>query len=109
MALMVVAGSTGLARAQDITDTIPANASANTYREGDGACNAIQVPKHGYLSGQSFGTGWKCDRGYQESQATCIAVQLPENAHLNFAGNDWECNKPYRKRQNKCISADRDE
>jgi len=34
MALMVVAGSTGLARAQGITDTIPANASANTYRKG---------------------------------------------------------------------------
>jgi len=34
MALMVVAGSTGLARAQGIADTIPANASANTYRKG---------------------------------------------------------------------------
>ena len=49
MALMVVAGSTGLARAQGIADTIPANASANTY-----------------------GKGWQCDRGFRKDDGACV-------------------------------------
>ena len=71
--MMVFAASIGLARAQDVEGTIPANGSANAYRTGwqcdrgfrkiDGACKLVSLPENAYLTGSSYGPGWKCKHG----------------------------------------------
>ena len=50
----------------------------------------------------SYGSGWKCDRGYHVVKEACVAVIVAETAHLDSSGNDWECNRSYRKKQGKC-------
>ena len=57
--LMVVTGPVGLASAQDVEGTSPANASKKTY-----------------------GRGWDCDRGFRAVDGKCAAVKVPDDAHL---------------------------
>ena len=48
--LMVFAGAVGLARAEDVASTVPANASASSY-----------------------GKGWQCDTGFRKNDGGCVA------------------------------------
>ena len=113
--LMVFAGSIGLARAQDVEGTIPANASANTYRTGwqcdrgfrktDGACVVVTLPESAYLTGSSYGPGWKCKHGYKQNADTCDPVLLPANAYLSAASGDrWLCDRGYRQVDEICTA-----
>ena len=91
--LMVLAGFTGLARAQGIANTIPANASASTYgygwqcdggfRKKDGACVVVTVPANAFLTDSSYGSGWKCKHGYKQNSDACDPVALPANAYIS--------------------------
>ena len=72
------------------------------YKTVGQTCEAIAVPKHGYLSGSPVGLGWECERGYQALAENCRAIAVPENAHLNYTGDGWDCDRPYRERDGQC-------
>jgi hypothetical protein len=58
------------------------------------------------LTGDSYGTGWKCDRGYHADKDACIAVEVPANGYLIDAshGSGWQCERGYRAADEACIA-----
>ena len=61
------------------------------------------IPANAYFDDASYGTGWKCDRGYAASGETCEFIIVPENAHLDRSGNRWECNRNFQKSKGRCV------
>ena len=113
--LMVFAGATGLAKAQGVESTIPANASASAYgtrwqcdrgfRKVDGACAVVIVPADAFLTDSSYGSGWQCKHGYKQNSSACDPVALPANAYLGGASGDrWLCDRGYRRVGETCVA-----
>ena len=61
------------------------------------------IPANAYFDDASYGTGWKCDRGYAASGETCEFIIVPENAHLDRSGNRWECNRNFQKSKGRSV------
>lgn len=57
-------------------------------------------------SAKRYGTGWTCDRGYQEADGACNAIELPANTYATTSsyGRGWECNRGYRRSNESCIA-----
>ena len=100
--------------AQDGTGPIPENAHERRYgdgwecdleyREDHGSCRRIVAPENAYATGQSYGAGWACYRGFKEAGASsCAKIFVPENAFLRASGYDWRCERGYRKERNACV------
>jgi hypothetical protein len=96
---------------------VPANGYLNdSFRSGwtcergfvaeDGACTAIAVPVHGYLTATTYGPGWACDRGYRVENDACIAVEIPVNGYLSDAayGPGWQCERGFRASDLSCVA-----
>jgi hypothetical protein len=66
-------------------------------------CEAVVIPANAYFDDATYGTGWKCERGYEASGATCELIDVPENAHLDRSGNRWECDKNFQKSNGLCV------
>lgn len=54
----------------------------------------------------SYGSGWECNRGYQNSAGSCVAITIPPNAYATDAsyGRGWECKHGYRDVDNTCVA-----
>ena len=114
MPLMVFAGSIGLAKAQGVEVTIPANAIAKTYGRGwecekgfrriDDNCAVVILPDNAYLTDATYGSGWKCSYGYKKNSDMCDQVALPANAYLSATtGDRWLCARGYRQVDDTCV------
>jgi hypothetical protein len=62
------------------------------------------VPEHAFLTEESYGDGWRCERGYRARAGACVVVDLPANAHLSSSGDSWNCDPPYRRGGDVCVS-----
>lgn len=36
------------------------------------------LPDHAFPSSGTFGTKWKCERGYREQSGACVKIDIPE-------------------------------
>ena len=64
------------------------------------------LPDNAYLTGSSYGDGWKCDRGYEKGLLRCVSVNVPVNGFLSDSsrGRAWECNRGYRPEGASCVA-----
>ena len=103
----------GQVTAQQTREAIPENAHVKGlgrgwecdkgFRQVDGACNAVSVPKHAFKTNVSYGRGWECMRGYLEALDACVPVNVPDNAYLNSYGDGWECGRIYQREGDSCV------
>lgn len=42
------------------------------------SCVRIEVPENGYLADSTFGSGWKCNRGYRVIGKACVTIKVPK-------------------------------
>jgi hypothetical protein len=49
-----------------------------------------------------LGTGWECNRGFQQRGDSCVPVQIPANAQLDILGHGWECRRGYSQNGRTC-------
>lgn len=114
LAIISIATS-GAVHAQDASQVIPPNASANKYgagwlcapgyREREGECKAIEVPSNAYATNKSYGRGWECRRGYRLTEGACVRIEVPPNAYLDTtSGRRWRCERGYRVRDLECVA-----
>ena len=74
------------------------------FKESDGACKALEVPVHAYVTDTTYGQGWSCRRGYQQKDQACVAIALPANAYLRAnRGDSWKCERGYRNGNGGCV------
>ena len=115
--LQLCIGIPGDALAETAMDRVPENAAANSYGSGwrcnagflesDGACEAVEIPEHGYATTSSYRTGWKCSHGFEETNGSCIPVEVPANAYIDPSrGDSWKCSRGYREADNTCVAID---
>lgn len=74
------------------------------YRRDRGACLAIVLPEHAYLTEDSSESGWTCDRGYLAVSGACMPIAVPANAYLTNAnyGAAWACERGFVKIDDRC-------
>ena len=123
--LAIVAGAIASlafpALAHDGTDRVPQTAPApqkaqasgygggsvcdRGFRVKDAECMALDIPEHAIATGRSYGTGWKCSRGYEEvSGRSCKPILVPANAFLRSTGYGWQCERGFRKQGGGCVA-----
>ena len=67
---------------------------------------AVVVPANAYPTYKSYGTGWKCKRGYKADGDTCAEVKVPPHAYLTAAGDEWKCDRGYTEKGTSCVKLD---
>lgn len=70
----------------------------------DNRCAKVLIPEHGYLSDQSYTTGWSCDRGYRAQGDTCVQIKVPANAFLDDGSykTGWQCERGFEEVTKHC-------
>ncbi len=55
---------------------------------------------------KSYGSGWRCDKGYRAVDEACVAIKVPANAYLanTSYGRGWECGRGYREVDEACTA-----
>ena len=62
------------------------------------------VPENAHK--KSYGTGWECDRGFQERDGACLIVAIPENAYPTDQdyGQVWKCSRGFLREGKVCAA-----
>lgn len=83
LTLAFVMGGPAATFAKDAPDKIPKNALAKSY-----------------------GSGWKCNRGFQESEGRCAQIKVPANGYPTKSsyGRVWECLRGYKIANEACVA-----
>src|SRR3546814_5937655 len=70
-----------------------------------GACAAIDLPEHAFLSDTSF-AGWQCEVGYVARSGACAKVEVPEHGYLMHKrfGPAWRCYRGYTRVDDRCVA-----
>jgi hypothetical protein len=112
-AVLVAFLPAGAARAEN---TVPDNATANSYNTGwkcddgfqeqDDACIGVQLPDNAYLNNRSFGRGWVCMFGFERIDEACVPVDVPDYAYLEPSGVRWSCERGYEAKDGECQPVD---
>ena len=65
---------------------------------------SLDIPENAHP--KKYGSGWKCDRGFQALNETCIAINVPKNGYLTnlFYGSGWDCDRGFRAVNDTCVA-----
>ena len=69
-----------------------------------GSNDPVEIPENARAN--SYGNGWRCNRGYRETGGKCFAITIPENAYATdkLYGRGWECKYGFRRADSACVA-----
>ncbi len=67
-----------------------------------GSCLRENPPENAYLTGNSYGSSWACNHGFQRAEDLCEEIEVPVNAYLASTGDHWKCNRLFQRVEEKC-------